>query len=569
MPCSARSSAGDTLWSPPLTRMLEELHVRELALVERARVRFSPGLNLLTGETGSGKSLIVDALGLALGGRASSEQVRQGAERALVEARFEISDVPAAAETMAEMGLERSSDLVLTREVARRGAARVNGRPAAPVQLRDLGRLLVGVHSQHEHHLLLDPETQTQLLDSFAGAASARQQVADSYLGWSQAAARLAELERIQARGQREEEYLRWQLEELRQAQLRAGEDEELAAERGVARHASRLVELVEGAVAAIRSEDGLSAASGSVQAAAELDARLEPAAHRLRAAEAEVSDAAAELRHYREAIDLDPARLEAIESRLAVLEQVKRKYGGGLQAAIDERDRLASQLEQASDMGTAIQAAAAALEQARTLLEARTAELSECRRQGAQRLGRDVKEELAGLSLADAAFEVRLLPRTQPTAEGAEQAEMVVSANPGEAAAPLVKVASGGELARVMLAIRTAGAEADRLPTLVFDEVDAGIGGEAAVQVGFRLKRLGAVRQVLVVTHLAQVACFADHHLVVEKGSGGGGRNVVQVRELQSQDERAGELARMMSGRVTEKALARAHELLEVGRRK
>jgi DNA repair protein RecN (Recombination protein N) len=219
--------------------------------------------------------------------------------------------------------------------------------------------------------------------------------------------------------------------------------------------------------------------------------------------------------------------------------------------------------------MGTAIQAAAAALEQARTLLEARTAELSECRRQGAQRLGRAVKEELAGLSLADAAFEVRLLPRTQPTAEGAEQAEMVFSANPGEAAAPLVKVASGGELARVMLAIRTAGAEADRLPTLVFDEVDAGIGGEAAVQVGFRLKRLGAVRQVLVVTHLAQVACFADHHLVVEKGSGGGGRNVVQVRELQSQDERAGELARMMSGRVTEKALARAHELLEEGRRK
>ncbi|MDQ6792432.1 MAG: DNA repair protein RecN [Candidatus Dormibacteraeota bacterium] len=548
--------------------MLEELHVRELALVERARVRFSPGLNLLTGETGSGKSLIVDALGLALGGRASSEQVRQGADRALVEARFEISDVPAAAETMAEMGLERSSDLVLTREVARRGAARVNGRPAAPAQLRDLGRLLVGVHSQHEHHLLLDPETQTQLLDSFAGAASARQQVADYYLDWSQAASRLAELERIQARGQREEEYLRWQLEELRQAQLRPGEDEELAAERGVARHASRLVELVEGAVAAIRSEDGLSAASGSVQAAAELDARLEPAAHRLRAAEAEVSDAAAELRHYREAIDLDPARLEAIESRLAVLEQVKRKYGGSLQAAIDERDRLASQLEQASDLGTAIQAAAAALEQARTLLEAGTAELSECRRQGAQRLGRVVKKELAGLSLADAAFEVRLLPRTQLSAEGAEEAEMVFSANPGEAAAPLVKVASGGELARVMLAIRTAGAEADRLPTLVFDEVDAGIGGEAAVQVGFRLKRLGAVRQVLVVTHLAQVACFADHHLVVEKGSGGQGRNVVQVRELQSQDERAGELARMMSGRVTEKALARAHELLDEGRR-
>jgi DNA repair protein RecN (Recombination protein N) len=242
----------------------------------------------------------------------------------------------------------------------------------------------------------------------------------------------------------------------------------------------------------------------------------------------------------------------------------VKRKYGGSLQMAIDERERLASQLEQASDLGTAVEAAAAALEEARASLEAHTAELSECRRQAAQSLSRVVREELAGLSLADAAFEVRLLPRLQPSADGAEQAEMVFSANPGEAAAPLVKVASGGELARVMLAIRTAGAEADRLPTLVFDEVDAGIGGEAAIQVGLRLKRLGAVRQVLVVTHLAQVACFADHHLVVEKSSGREGRNVVQVRELEDQEERAAELARMMSGRVTEKALARAHELLE-----
>jgi DNA repair protein RecN (Recombination protein N) len=216
--------------------------------------------------------------------------------------------------------------------------------------------------------------------------------------------------------------------------------------------------------------------------------------------------------------------------------------------------------------MGTAIQAAAAALEQARTLLEARTAELSECRRQGAQRLGRDVKEELAGLSLADAAFEVRLLPRTQPTAEGAEQAEMVFSANPGEAAAPLVKVASGGELARVMLAIRTAGAEADRLPTLVFDEVDAGIGGEAAVQVGFRLKRLGAVRQVLVVTHLAQVAAHADRQVSVRKGEVDG-RTVALTTEL-GPEERIVELSRMLSGSPdSDTARRHARELLEGSR--
>jgi DNA repair protein RecN (Recombination protein N) len=548
--------------------MLEELHVRELALVERAEVRFSPGLNLLTGETGSGKSLIVDALGLALGDRASSEQVRQGAERATVEALFEISDVPSVQEALEEMGLDRGPPLVLTREVGRRSAARVNRRAATPGQLRLLGRLLVGVHSQHEHHLLLDPDAQTLLLDAFTGALTLRERVAEAFAEWSRAGARLAELERIQARGQREEEYLRWQLEELQQAGLELGEDERLAAERGVVRHAARLAELVEGAVGALRTDDGLRAASGGIQAAADLDARLGPTAERLRAAELEVADAADELRRYGEAIDLDPARLETIESRLAALEQIKRKYGGSLEAAIAERERLAIQLGEASDLGTAIEAAGAAEAQARNLLDGRAAELSDLRGGGAERLGRAVRDELAGLRLEGAAFEVRTLARAQLGPDGAEQAEMVFSANPGEAAAPLVRVASGGELARVMLAIRTASAEADRLPTLVFDEVDAGIGGEAAVQVGLRLKRLGAVRQVLVVTHLAQVACFADHHLVVEKIAGEGGRNVVRVRELQSPEERAGELARMMSGRATEKALARAHELLDEGRR-
>jgi DNA repair protein RecN (Recombination protein N) len=547
--------------------MIEELRVRELALVERADVRFSPGLNLLTGETGSGKSLIVDALGLALGGRASSEQVRQGAERASVEARFELSDVPAALEALAGMGYQPDGDLVLTREVGRRGSARVNGRPAAPAQLRELGRLLVGVHSQHEHHLLLDPEAQTLLLDAFAGALPARESVAEAHAAWSAAQARLTELERIQARGKREEEYLRWQLEELEQAQLTTGEDEHLASERSVVRHASRLSELIGGAVTGLRGEDALAAATSSVRSAAVLDSRLTGAADRLEALQTELADAVAELRRYGDAIDDDPGRLEAIESRLATLEQVKRKYGGSLDAAIEERERLSGQLEQASNLDAAIESAATALDSARAVLELRAADLSALRARGAERLAEAVRTELDGLCLEGAVFQVRLPFRAQIAAEGTEQAELVFSANPGEAAAPLARVASGGELARVMLAIRTAGAEAERLPTLVFDEVDAGIGGEAAVQVGLRLKRLGAARQVLVVTHLAQVACFADHHLVVEKGAGPGGRNVVRVRELQAEGERARELARMMSGRITDKALARAHELLEEGR--
>jgi DNA repair protein RecN (Recombination protein N) len=547
--------------------MLQELHVRDLALVDTACVRFGPGLNLLTGETGSGKSLIVDALGLSLGARASADQVRQGADRARAEALFHVGTVPAALAALEAMGHEPGESLVLAREVGRRGGARIDGRPAAPGQLRDVGRLLVGIHGQHDQRLLMDPEAQTLLLDTFAGALGARESVAAAHAAWAAAAARLTNLERMQARGLREEEYLRWQLEELRTAGLRAGEDDELGAERAVARNAARLAELVGAAVLTLRGEEGLPAASGSVRVAAELDARLGSVADRLEALDAELADAGAELRRYVESLDSDPSRLEVIEARLAMLEQVKRKYGGSLEAAIDERDRLERQVGQAADLGAALEAAQAELAAARGTLEAAAAELSSLRADAAVRLSRVVTVELGGLRLEGALFEARLVPRSEVGADGAEEVEMRFSANPGEAPAPLARVASGGELSRVMLAIRTAGAESERLPTLVFDEVDAGIGGEAAAQVGLRLKALGSRRQVLVVTHLAQIACFADHHLVVEKAPGSGGRVVVRVRELATDDERARELARMMSGTITQKALARARELVEEAR--
>jgi DNA repair protein RecN (Recombination protein N) len=544
--------------------MLSELQVRELALVESARVRFGPGLNLLTGETGSGKSLIVDALGLTLGARASTDQVRQGADRARAEAMFAIAGLAAAGAALAGMGHEAAADLVLTREVGRRGAARINGRPATPGQLREVGRVLVGIHGQHDQRLLLDPEAQTLLLDAFAGALAAHEAVAAAHGARSAAGARLADLRRMQARGQREEEYLRFQLEELRSAALRPGEDDELAAERAVVRHAARLAELIGGAVEALRADEGLPAAAGSVRAAADLDPRLGELADRMEGVHDELTDISAELRQYTELIDADPGRLETIEARLAALEQLKRKYGGSLESAIEERERLEAQLGEVADLGAALAAAESDLAAAQARLETEAAALSGIRQEAAGRLGALVTGELGGLRLEGAVFAAGLVARQEIGADGAEEVEMLFSANPGEPPAPLARVASGGELSRVMLAIRTVGAETDRLPTLVFDEVDAGIGGEAALQVGLRLKALGAHRQVLVVTHLPQIACFADHHLVVEKGRDGGGRNVVRIRELAGVEERAKELARMMSGAVTEKALARARELLE-----
>jgi DNA repair protein RecN (Recombination protein N) len=307
--------------------------------------------------------------------------------------------------------------------------------------------------------------------------------------------------------------------------------------------------------------------AAVALRTAAGLDPRLAGDAERLDGLTEELADVAAEVRRYSELLDSDPNRLEAIESRLAVLDTIKRKYGGSIEGALEEQRRLERQVGATADLEGAMAAATAEHDARRADLEAAAARLTKARTAAAGRMKEAVARELQGLRLEGARFDVALRGQPEIGAAGAEVAEMMFSANPGEPLAPLARVASGGELARVMLAIKTVGADADRLATLVFDEVDAGIGGEAAIQVGLRLKKLGERHQVLVVTHLAQIASFADHHLVVEKSPAKDGRNVVTVRELAGQEERARELARMMSGGVTAKAVARAHELLEEAR--
>jgi DNA repair protein RecN (Recombination protein N) len=527
--------------------VLKELKVRDLALVAESLVRFGSGLNLLTGETGSGKSLIIDALSLSLGARGGADQVRHGADKANVEAIFD--------------------SVVLQREIGKRGAARIDGRPATPAQLRELGAGLVAIHGQHEHHALLDPDTQTELLDAYGAALELRSAVSAAHSAWVAAAAALRDLEQLRSRGRREQDYLRWQLDELRKADPRPGEDEQLAAERAAMRHAARLAELSAQALEALH-EEAVARAAVAIRSAAELDPRLADHAAKLDALTEEAADVSAAVRRYAEALDSDPRRLEEIESRLAVLDDLKRKHGGSIEAAIAERERLERQIGATEDLDSAVKAAQSELDGAQKKLVAAAERLTRARSQAARRLQGAVSVELQGLRLEGAKFEVALRPQPAIGPAGAELAEMMFSANPGEPIAPMARVASGGELARVMLAIKTVTAGADRIPTLVFDEVDAGIGGEAAIQVGLRLKALGSKHQVLVVTHLAQIASFADHHLVVEKTAGRDGRNVVTVRELSSEQERARELARMMSGGVTDKAIARAHELLQEARR-
>ncbi|HKW60141.1 MAG TPA: AAA family ATPase, partial [Candidatus Dormibacteraeota bacterium] len=357
--------------------MLKELKVRDLALVAEATVRFGPGLNLLTGETGSGKSLLIDALSLALGARGGADQVRHGADRATVEAAFD--------------------GVVLQRELGKRSAARIDGHSSSPGQLKELGAKLVAIHGQHEHQALLDADTQTELLDAYAGAVDTRASVATAQAAWVKAQETLRDLEQMRSRGLREREYLRWQLEELRRADPQPGEDEALASERVAIRHAARLGELGQQAVDSLR-EDGVARAAAAMGAAAGLDPRLADHAARLEFIAEETSDVAAQVRRYVENLDADPRRLEAVEARLAELEAIKRKHGGSIESALQERQRLEIQLGATEDLEGALAAALAEAGRSRAELEAAAAGLTRARTAAARRMEKAVAAELQGL---------------------------------------------------------------------------------------------------------------------------------------------------------------------------
>lgn len=527
--------------------MLSRVTVHDLALVEHCTLDLQPGLTLLTGETGSGKSLLVDALGLALGARAQTGQVRQGAQRATVEARFE----------------EPGGSLVLRRTVGVRGGAAIGTTPVAVADLAEAGRARVAVHGQHDQQALADPEAQARLLDALAGALAERERVAAAHGAWESARARVAGLRLAATQAAEQREFDLWRLQRLREVDPRPGEDEDLRAERVRLRNATRLLTAVCSAQEVLEADQGLAEAAVAVTAAAELDPALNQLASRLEALAEEARDASGGLRRYVDGLEANPDRLEEVEGRLALLDELKRRHGGTLEMVLADRERLEAAVGDGAGRERELARALEKEEEARRRLEGAAEALTRRRTRGARTFEQRVGGELRVLGLVDARLEARLLPRPEPGPDGAEGVELWFTANPGEPAAPLARVASGGELSRIMLAIETATAEARGTGTLVFDEVDAGIGGRTALEVGRRLRRLARTRQVLVVTHLAQVAAYADRQLHVEKVRRGG-RTTVRVVPLETPGERAEELARMMSGAVTEKALARAEELLQ-----
>ncbi|MBV9265581.1 MAG: DNA repair protein RecN, partial [Acidobacteriaceae bacterium] len=535
------------------------------------------GLNILTGETGSGKSIVVDSLNLLLGARASADMIRSGESKARVSGIFAVGDVPEVQSLFDEAGIETETneEVIVEREISANGKSRafVANRPVTTAFLRQLAPALADIHGQNEQQLLFTGATQLALLDEFANVAQLRTHVAAAHCDWRNLSGKLAELARNEQEKLRLLDLWTFQRNEIDAVSPRLGEDAELEAERKVLQNVTRLQENASGAFDALY-ESPESATKQLRSAMKRLDEliRIDPAsagaAASLKEAIALVDDAAFSLRDYLGHLEADPNRLEEVESRLAAIDRLRRKYGGSVEEVLAFRDdvaRRADEIENAAEHRAVLEKQ---LAEASQCYEKLARELSEKRTTAAARLGRQVEAELKGLAMSGTRLEIDV-KRSVWSASGMDDVDFLVSPNRGEELKPLEKIASGGELSRIALALKTAiggGDQRSTQHTLVFDEVDAGVGGAAAAAVGKRLKKLSRGNQVICVTHLAQIAGFADHHYAVAKREKGG-RVITEVEEL-GREQRAREIGRMLSGEhVTPEALKQAEQLMEAGK--
>ena len=536
--------------------MLTRLYLRDFAVVSEAEAGFGPGMTVVSGETGAGKSLLVDALGLLTGSRADSAMVRHGATRAELAAEFTLDDAPQALQWLLEQALDDGDACQLRRVLLADGGSRawINGRPASAGQLADLGQRLLEIHGQHEHQALLGREHQLQLLDAFGGHEGLAATVAG--LARDTAAVR-RRLDELAARGDPAErlDYLRHQLGELDAESLDETDIEELLASHRRHSHAESLRQGCTAALARLTAEEPFGLARGLREVQHELgpllehDPRLGEVQALLDSAAIQLDDATASLERLYDDLDLDPAQLEALEARLARLHDLARKHRVPLAGLARRREELASETQSLERAGTEFEALAGQRDALARRWDEAAHSLSDARRAAAARLGTAVTARLAELGMGGGVFEVELEPVSSdsPTPGGRERCEFKVSANPGQPPRPLRKVASGGELSRISLAIEVAALGLDSVPSMVFDEVDSGIGGAVAEVVGRKLRALGETRQVLCVTHLPQVAAQGHAHLQVSKSiDSADSRSAVGVLDFNGRIE---ELARMLGG--------------------
>ncbi len=546
------------------------------AVVERIRVRFHDGLNLLTGETGSGKSIVVDALGLLLGGRASADMVRSDTDRARISAIFEAPQHAACRALLEQAGVPvEEGELLIAREVLAGGKSRafLGNRPATVALLRELAPFLGDIHGQHEQQQLFSPEAQLDLLDEFAGLEDSRERVAGLFHQWRRFQRELEELVKSEQEKLRLADLWTFQRKEIEAAGLKQSEDAELESERLVLKNVARLQESANAAYSALY--DSPESASAQVRTALKklddlcrIDASLSPVLETLKSAAIGVDESSYAIRDYLDRLEADPDRLENVESRLALIDRLKRKYGSSLADVLAFLENVRTQIEAVETAGERKAKLEQELARSSEAYREAAASLTEQRKAAADKLTKKVEGELGSLALENAVFRIEVQPANW-SEQGADRVEFLISANVGEEPRELDKVASGGELSRIALALKTSAGHPARANavhrTLVFDEIDSGIGGGVAEAVGRRLKKLSGSNQVLCVTHLAQVAGFADHHYYVEKREVKG-RTVAEIEELTG-EARTREIGRMLSGqRVTPEALKHAEHLIRVG---
>ena len=554
--------------------MLTGLAIHNYAIIRDLEISFHPGFNVLSGETGAGKSILVGAVNLILGARASNEMIRTGAVEASVEAVVQLPPGCLCAQYLSQWGIGFGPELVIRRGIARSGRNRVfiNDQAASVQQLQQLSPLLISVSGQHEHQLLLDPETHLGLLDSFANLDEACSQVRTIHTEWRQSSDGLARMRRAREQKAAQMDFLRYQIAELESAKIRPNEDSDLGREREILKNAATLTYASQRALNALYAEKGailerLSEVEKEVRTIFNVDPSQSGLGEYLQQARIHIEETTHSLRHYAERIVFDPPRLAAVEERLALLAKLGKKYGSSADEMLARLEELRKMAGESEESSLREEEQEKEIESLRLAYIKSAGDLSRKRREAAAKLSSEVSRNLADLDMEQARFCVRFSeedenpPLFSPT--GVDRIEFLLSANPGEDLKPLARVASGGELSRILLALKSLLGRKEEAETLIFDEVDAGIGGRAAELVGVQLNKLSERHQVICITHLPQIACYGKWHYLVKKQAEGNETSTT-IRML-TESERSEELARMLGGiSISEKVREHAKELME-----
>jgi DNA repair protein RecN (Recombination protein N) len=542
--------------------VLRELRIKNLAIIDDLTVMFEGGLNVLTGETGAGKSIIVDALGLAIGSRAQADSVRSGEREATIQAYFDEGG-----DNIPDLGIDTSDGLILRRSLSASGKSKayINDTMVNLQSLGEVGKTLVDIHGQHEHQSLLSIDKHRYVLDSYGKLQADRERVEAFYRGVQSLRKEKDGLQQRVKERRHRQDLLRFQVNEIEAACLRHDEKKELTEERAILSNLSRLRELTEISYAVIYGLEGscmekLSSVITKVKEISSLDQHSSEILSLLESALPLIEDAAISLRNLKDKYDLEPERLAEIEDRIELIKNLERKYGEGEEAILKYRDGAEKELKNLDLSDERLHSIETELKDKEGMLFEAALSLSEKRKNVAKTIEELVRKELRDLAFTDAEFRIDI-QQGPNTTSGFDRVEFLFSANPGEPPKPLTRIASGGELSRVMLALKSILADVDNLPVLIFDEVDAGIGGRTAESVGKKLKRISNKHQVLCTTHLPQIASLGDFHLQIAKRQRHG-KAYVEVKQL-SGEERQGEIARMLSGKITDASLKHAKELL------